>query len=36
MYKCECGKEFEKPNSFNAHKSNCRDHYIAKYGSDEK
>ncbi len=36
MYKCECGKEFEKPNSFNAHKSNCREHYIAKYGSDKK
>ena len=26
-YKCECGKEFNKPNSFNAHKSNCKIHY---------
>ena len=36
MFKCECGKEFEKSTSFNAHKSNCKAHYIAKYGSDEK
>lgn len=36
MYKCECGKEFEKPNSFNAHKSNCKAHYLAKYGSDKE
>lgn len=28
-YKCECGKTFEKPNSFNAHKSNCRVHFEA-------
>ena len=27
MYKCECGKEFNKPNSFNAHKSRCKIHY---------
>lgn len=27
IYKCECGKEFTKPNSFNAHKSNCRIHF---------
>lgn len=26
MYKCECGKEFEKPNSFNGHKSHCKTH----------
>lgn len=24
IYKCKCGKEFDKPNSFNAHKSMCR------------
>lgn len=33
MFKCECGKEFEKPNSFNAHKSHCKVHYLAKYGN---
>ena len=33
MYKCECGKEFEKPNDFNNHKSNCKKHYLAKYGN---
>lgn len=26
MYKCKCGKEFDKPNNFNAHKSHCRAH----------
>lgn len=26
MYKCKCGKEFDKPNSFNAHKSHCKIH----------
>ena len=25
-YTCECGKEFKKSQSFNAHKSNCRIH----------
>ena len=35
MFRCECGKEFEKPNSFNAHKSNCKIHFRAKYGSDD-
>ena len=34
MFKCECGKEFEKLNSFNAHKSSCRVHFKFKYGSD--
>ena len=33
MYKCECGKEFEKPNSFNGHKSSCKIHQINKHGS---
>ena len=33
MYKCECGKEFEKSQSFNAHKSNCKIHYQVKYGN---
>ena len=32
MYKCICGKEFDKPNSFNAHKSHCKEHYLNKYG----
>ena len=33
MYKCECGKEFEKPNSFNGHKSHCLIHAkaVGKY-----
>lgn len=29
-YKCECGKEFDQPNKFNGHKSNCRVHHEAK------
>lgn len=36
MYKCICGKEFDKPNSFNAHKSHCKEHFINKYGSDKE
>jgi very-short-patch-repair endonuclease len=32
MFKCECGKEFTNPQSFNGHKSHCKVHYIAKYG----
>lgn len=33
MYKCECGKEFEKANSLNAHKGHCLVHAknIGKY-----
>lgn len=33
MYVCECGKEFEKPNSFNGHKSHCLVHAkaVGKY-----
>ena len=27
MYKCECGKEFDLPNKFNAHKSHCQIHH---------
>ena len=30
-YICECGKEFEKSNNFNAHKSHCKIHFEAKY-----
>lgn len=30
MFKCECGKEFTNPQSFNGHKSNCRVHLEAK------
>ena len=33
MYKCECGKEFEKSQSFNAHKSSCKTHYQIKYSN---
>lgn len=36
MYKCICGKEFDKPNSFNAHKSHCKEHFINKYGSEKE
>ena len=32
-YKCECGKIFTSPNSFNGHKSGCKEHHIAKYGN---
>ncbi len=28
MYKCECGKEFETPNSFNGHKAHCKIHLV--------
>lgn len=35
-YVCECGKIFTKPNSFNAHKSNCKTHYLVKYGNLDK
>lgn len=33
MYKCECGKEFDKANNFNGHKSQCIIHLkaIGKY-----
>lgn len=33
---CECGKEFISSQSFNAHKSSCKKHYLSKYGSLEK
>lgn len=26
IYRCECGREFTKPNSFNGHKSHCVTH----------
>ena len=29
IYECICGKTFTKPNSFNGHKSNCKEHLIA-------
>ena len=34
-YKCICGRTFDKPNSFNGHKSHCKEHQIAKHGSLE-
>lgn len=33
IYKCVCGKEFATPNSFNGHKSGCKEHHISKYGN---
>ena len=33
IFKCECGKEFFAANRFNGHKSGCKEHHIAKYGS---
>jgi len=36
MYKCKCGKEFENSQSFNAHKSHCKVHQLAKYGNLDK
>lgn len=35
-YKCECGKEFNNPQSFNGHKSHCEIHQIKKWGSLDK
>jgi hypothetical protein len=32
-YVCECGKIFSTPNSFNGHKSTCKEHHLAKYGN---
>ena len=32
-FKCECGKEFSNPQSFAGHKTHCKQHQIAKYGS---
>lgn len=34
-YECICGRTFDKPNSFNGHKSHCKEHQIAKHGSLE-
>ena len=31
MYVCECGKEFDNPQSFNGHKGHCKEHQLAKY-----
>ena len=36
MFICECGQEFEKANSFNGHKSHCKVHQLAKYGTLDK
>ncbi|MBO7078365.1 MAG: hypothetical protein J6W64_00960 [Bacilli bacterium] len=33
MFKCECGKEFENSQAYNGHKSNCKEHQLAKYGT---
>lgn len=35
-YKCICGREFTSPQSFNGHKSHCKEHQIAKYGNLDK
>ena len=34
-YKCVCGKEFQTANSFNGHKSHCKEHQTQKHGSLE-
>ena len=34
-YVCECGKRFNSSQSFNAHKSHCKTHYLIKYGNLE-
>lgn len=36
MFRCECGKDFENPQSFNGHKGHCKVHQLAKYGSLDK
>lgn len=33
---CECGKEFVNSQAFNGHRSNCKVHYLKKYGNLEK
>ena len=35
IYQCICGKTFTKSQSFNAHKSQCRQHLLSKYGDDD-
>ena len=35
-FQCECGKEFDNPQSFNGHKSHCSVHQLAKYGNLDK
>ena len=32
LYTCICGKEFTNSQSFNSHKSLCKEHYLQKYG----
>lgn len=34
-YTCICGRKFTSPQSFNAHKSQCKEHQINKHGSLE-
>ena len=36
IYKCECGKEFTNPQSFNGHKSNCVIHLKATGKYEER
>lgn len=33
MYICECGKEYTNSQSFNGHKSHCKEHQMIKYGN---
>ena len=33
---CECGKTFTNGQSFNGHKSGCKTHHLAKYGTLDK
>lgn len=33
QYRCVCGKEFDRAQSFNGHKARCKQHQLQKYGS---
>lgn len=33
QYRCVCGKEFTRAQSFNGHKAHCKEHQLQKYGS---
>lgn len=35
IYTCECSKQFTNPQSFNGHKTHCKEHNLIKYGSLE-
>ena len=33
IFMCECGRTFTNGQSFNGHKSHCKEHHLAKYGN---